>query len=94
MSKKKEVAPEPEISGEQAYEKATTGATSRWFIVTGPRFDWVFAPNKMKSFKNGQICYEPLACVQAGLAMKLIVLIDKPAGAKVGKNGQVILSGD
>lgn len=71
---------------------ASVPPTSRWFRVTADRFDWLFAPNKMKAFRKGQIAYEPLACVEAGLAAGAIELIEKPDGARVGKDGKVILA--
>lgn len=83
---------EDDISASDAYQQAASGATSRWFRVTADRFDWIFAPNKMKAFRKGQIAFEPLACVEAGLAAGAIVTIEKPDGARVGKDGKVILA--
>ncbi|MER8827230.1 hypothetical protein NKH73_14170 [Mesorhizobium sp. M0938] len=96
MARAKKTAPkaEPEIIGEQAYAAAKTGATSRWFRVTAERFDWLFAPNKMKAFRKGQIAYEPLACVEAGLSIGAIETIEKPANARVGKDGRVVFDAD
>jgi hypothetical protein len=92
MSRSKKAAQpaEPEVTGEQAYKQAVSSVTSRWFRVTADRFDWLFAPNKMKAFRRGQIAYEPMACVQAGLAAGAIEVIEKPANARVGKDGRVV----
>lgn len=87
-------SPPPPVSVDpvdQAYESVTEGETSRWFRVTGDRFDWVFAPNKMKSFKKGQICYEPIACVELGKKLGLIEVIRKPRNMRVEKNGRVVV---
>ncbi len=62
---------------------------ARWFRVTGPRFDWRPTPRTMISFPHGTIGYRPQACIDAGLAAGVIEVIEKPEGARVGKDGQV-----
>jgi len=69
-------------------------ANSRWFRVTAERFDWIVRPGLMKSFKHGQIAYEPMACVEYGLSIGAIETIAKPKNAKVGKDGKIIWNAD
>lgn len=64
--------------------------TSRWFRVTGERFDWIPKPMTMISFPKGAIGYRPLACIEAGKAAGVIEVIDKPAGYSVDKAGNVV----
>lgn len=75
----------------KAKQSAPAQPSSRWFRVIGERFDWIIKPGLMKSFQRGQIAYEPQACIDAGLSGGLIEVIDRPEGAKVGKDGSVIL---
>jgi len=63
---------------------------SRWFRVTGERFDWFFAPGKMKSFKKGFIYFEPERCVADGEAKGLVERISRPNGMMVDKSGRVV----
>lgn len=69
-------------------EEVPTG--SRWFKVTGERFDWMPKPTVMISFRQGQIGYRPTACIEAGLAAGVIEVIAKPAGYSVDKAGNVV----
>lgn len=69
----------------------TVPASSRWFRVTGPKFDWMPTPRTMISFPHGAIGYRPRACLEAGLTAGVIEVIEKPEGARVGKDGNVIL---
>lgn len=75
----------------KAKQSAPSQPSSRWFRVIGARFDWIIRPGLMKSFQHGQIAYEPQACIDIGLASGLIEVIERPEGAKVGKDGSVIL---
>lgn len=68
--------------------------SSRWFRVTGDRFDWMPTPRTMISFPHGSIGYRPQACIDAGLATGVIEVIDKPAGYAVDKAGNVIKHGN
>lgn len=74
-----------------AKKAKTTVASSRWFRVTGERFDWFPRRNVIVAFKRGDIGYRPMACIEAGLAQGVIELIGKPAGATVAKDGTVRL---
>lgn len=67
---------------------------SRWFKVTGERFDWMPRPGLMISFPKGAIGYRPKACIEHGLAMGVIEVIRRPAGYSVNKAGEVVKSGD
>lgn len=71
--------------------KTNDQPTSRWFRVTGPRFDWMPKANVMISFPHGSIGYRPQACIDVGLAAGMIEVIEKPAGATVDKEGNVSL---
>lgn len=64
--------------------------SSRWFRVTGHRFDWLPKPNVMISFPHGAIGYRPQACIEAGLAAGVIEVIERPAGYSVDKAGNVV----
>lgn len=67
---------------------AATG--SRWFRVTGERFDWMPKPNVMISFPHGSIGHRPQDCIDAGLAAGVIEIIEKPEGYSVDKAGNVV----
>lgn len=84
--------PGVELTGAQEYEAVAAASESRWFRVTGERFDWIFSKSKMKSFKHGQIAYEPRACVDAGVAAGLVERIERPANARVDKSGRVVFT--
>lgn len=73
-------------------DPAATG--SRWFRVTGSRFDWMPKPNVMVSFPNGSIGYRPQECINAGLAGGVIEVIEKPHGYTVDKAGNVVRDGN
>lgn len=66
-------------------------SASRWFRVTGERFDWMPRPGLMVSFRRGEIAYKPEACINTGLAAGLIEVIPRPRGAHVDKAGRVHL---
>lgn len=65
-------------------------SSSRWFRVTGPKFDWMPTPRSMVSFPHGTIGYRPRACIDAGLAAGVIIVIEKPEGYSVDKAGNVV----
>lgn len=67
---------------------------SRWFRVIDERFDWVPKHGVMVSFPKGSIGYRPLDCIESGLAMGAIEVIDKPAGYSLDKAGNVVKNGD
>lgn len=67
---------------------------SRWFRVTGPRFDWLATSRSMVSFPHGTIGYRPHACIEAGLAAGVIEVIEKPVGYSVDKAGNVVRNAD
>lgn len=69
-------------------------ASSRWFRVTGARFDWMPKRNVMISFPQGAIGFRPLACIEAGLAAGVIEVIDRPEGYSVAKAGNVVRNAD
>ena len=69
---------------------ASVPPSSRWFRVTGPRFDWMPKHNVMISFPHGSIGYRPQACIDAGLAAGVIEVIEKPEGYSVDKAGNVV----
>lgn len=73
---------------------ASVPPSSRWFRVTGERFDWFVKRNVMISFPRGSIGYRPLACIEAGLAAGVIEVIDQPEGYSVDKAGNVVRDGD
>lgn len=75
-------------------KKAIALPSSRWFRVTGQRFDWMPKPRTMVSFPHGTIGYRPQACIEAGLAAGVIEVIDQPEGYSVDKAGNVIRNGD
>jgi len=70
---------------------ASVPPSSRWFRVTGERFDWMPKPNVMISFLHGSIGYRPQACIDAGLAAEVIEVIEKPKGYSVDKAGNVLV---
>ena len=74
--------------------KKAAQPSSRWFRVTGDRFDWQPKTNVMISFPKGSIGYRPQACIDAGLAAGVIEVIEKPEGYSVDKAGQVVKDGD
>ncbi|MFC6487364.1 hypothetical protein [Nitratireductor sp. GCM10026969] len=67
---------------------------SRWFRVTAERFDWIPRKGLMKSFKRGQVGYEPMGCVTYGLSIGAIETIAKPKNAKIGKDGKIEWDGN
>lgn len=69
---------------------ATDAPGSRWFRVTGERFDWMPKSNVMISFPHDSIGYRPHACIEAGLAAGVIEVIDRPEGYSVDKAGNVV----
>lgn len=72
--------------------KATT--ESRWFRVTGDRFDWMPKKGTMISFPRGSVGFRPLACIEQGLALGVIETIERPTGYSVDKAGNVVINGD
>ncbi|GEM_PF-2559798 len=74
-------------------KEVVTQPSSRWFQVTGERFDWKPKPNVLITFPHGSIGYRPLACIEAGLSLGLIKVIEKPDGYSVDKAGNVVRDG-
>lgn len=79
-----------------ARAKKTVEATapSRWFRVTGERFDWSPKPNVMITFPHGSIGYRPMACINVGVSTGVIEVIEHPKGYSVDKSGNVVRNGD
>ncbi|WP_266030420.1 hypothetical protein [Brucella intermedia] len=65
-------------------------ASSRWFRVTGELFDWSPRHGYVMAYKHGDIGFGTRDCITKGRALGVIELIEKPEGAKVGKDGRVI----
>lgn len=59
--------------------------------MVSDHFDWRPTRGFMKAYRRGQIGFGTRACIEAGLASGAIELIERPEGAKVGKDGRVIL---
>ncbi|WMT90153.1 hypothetical protein [Pelagibacterium sp. H642] len=77
-----------------ARKAITSEKSSRWFRVTGPRFDWIVKPTVMVSFPHGAIGYKPQACIDAGLAAGVIEVIERPKGYSLDKAGNVVRDGN
>lgn len=65
--------------------------SSRWFRVTGERFDWSPRRGYVKAYKHGDIGFDTRDCIAKGIELGVIEQIEQPEGAKVGKDGRVIL---
>lgn len=62
---------------------------TRWFRVTANKFDWSPQRGYVVSYKQGDLGYGTRACIDQGLKIGAIELVDTPEGAKVGKDGSV-----
>lgn len=73
----------------KAKRKKEEPLTTRWFRVTAKKFDWSPRRGYVVSYKSGAVGFGTRACIDHGLKIGAIELIDPPEDAKVGKDGSV-----
>ncbi|MBV2144242.1 hypothetical protein KUG47_12130 [Falsochrobactrum sp. TDYN1] len=75
----------------RAKKTVEASTSSRWFRVSGDKFDWSPRRGYTVAYKYGHIGFGTRACIARGLELGVIELIEPPEGAKVGKDGRVTL---